>query len=68
MNQVALYLAKPGIEMSVKLLSESNDATITDEDTARIDEIIAFWFKEQELSAHADRSSHGYLVQRGPGV
>lgn len=37
--------------MSVKLLSESNDATITDEDTARIDAIIAFWFKEQELSA-----------------
>ncbi len=37
--------------MSVKLLSESVDATITDEDVARIDAILAFWFKEQELSA-----------------
>lgn len=37
--------------MSVKLLSESMDATITDEDQARIDEILAFWFKEQELTA-----------------
>ena len=37
--------------MSVKLLSESNDATITDEDTARINAIIEFWFKEQELTA-----------------
>ena len=37
--------------MSVKLLSESMDATITDVDQARINEILAFWFKEQELSA-----------------
>ena len=37
--------------MSVKLLSESRGATITDEDQARIDAILAFWFKEQELSA-----------------
>ena len=37
--------------MSVKLLSESKGASITDEDVARIDEILAFWFKEQELSA-----------------
>jgi len=37
--------------MSVKLLSESMDATITDLDQARIEEILAFWFKEQELSA-----------------
>ncbi len=37
--------------MSVKLLSESVDATITDEDVARIDAILAFWFKEQELTA-----------------
>ena len=37
--------------MSVKLLSESVGATITDEDQARIDAIIAFWFKEQQLSA-----------------
>jgi len=36
--------------MSVKLLSESVDATITDEDQARIDAILTFWFKEQELS------------------
>ena len=37
--------------MSVKLLSESKGSTITDEDQARIDAILAFWFKEQELSA-----------------
>ena len=37
--------------MSVKLLSESVDATITDEDVARINAILAFWFKEQELTA-----------------
>lgn len=37
--------------MSVKLLSESVGANITDEDQSRIDAIIAFWFKAQELSA-----------------
>jgi uncharacterized protein (DUF924 family) len=37
--------------MSVKLLSEIRGATITDEDQARIDAILAFWFKEHELSA-----------------
>ncbi|MEM7430599.1 MAG: DUF924 family protein [Pseudomonadota bacterium] len=37
--------------MSVKLLSESMSATITDEDQLRIDAVIAFWFKEQQLSA-----------------
>jgi len=37
--------------MSVKLLSESMDATITDDDAIRIDAILSFWFKEQELSA-----------------
>ena len=37
--------------MPVKLLSESMDATITDDDQVRIDKILAFWFKEQELSA-----------------
>ena len=37
--------------MSVKLLSEAGDTTITDEDQERIDAILAFWFKEQELSA-----------------
>ncbi len=37
--------------MSVKLLSESMDATITDEDQIHIEEILAFWFKEQELTA-----------------
>jgi len=37
--------------MAVKLLSESMDATITDEDQARIDSILSFWFKEQELTA-----------------
>jgi len=37
--------------MSVKLLSERMNATITDEDQLRIEEILAFWFKEHELSA-----------------
>ena len=37
--------------MSVKLLSESRGATITDEDQARIDAILSFWFKEHQLSA-----------------
>lgn len=37
--------------MSVKLLSESVDATITDDDQVRIDAIIGFWFREQELTA-----------------
>jgi len=37
--------------MPVKLLSESMAASITDDDARRIDEILAFWFKEQELSA-----------------
>lgn len=37
--------------MSVKLLSESGDRTITDEDQLRIDAILDFWFREQELSA-----------------
>jgi uncharacterized protein (DUF924 family) len=37
--------------MPVKLLSESKGTTFTDEDQARIDEILDFWFKEQALSA-----------------
>ena len=37
--------------MPVKLLSESMDATITDDDQARIEAILSFWFKEQALSA-----------------
>lgn len=37
--------------MSPKLPSESADATITDEDQARIETILSFWFKEQDLSA-----------------
>lgn len=37
--------------MAVKLLSESAEATITDDDQARIEAILAFWFKEQQLSA-----------------
>lgn len=37
--------------MPVKLLSESMDATITDDDSIRIDAILSFWFKEQALSA-----------------
>jgi hypothetical protein len=42
--------------MSVKLLSESNGASFTDEDQARIDEILSFWFKERELTAPARAS------------
>jgi len=37
--------------MAVKLLSESMEATITDDDQIRIDAILAFWFEEKELSA-----------------
>lgn len=37
--------------MSVKLLSDSADATITDEDQLRIDAILGFWFKASELTA-----------------
>jgi uncharacterized protein (DUF924 family) len=37
--------------MSVKPLSESMGASITDDDQARIDAVLAFWFKEHELSA-----------------
>lgn len=37
--------------MSAKLLSESMNATITDDDEMRIEAILSFWFKEQELSA-----------------
>ncbi|HNP36955.1 MAG TPA: DUF924 family protein [Woeseiaceae bacterium] len=37
--------------MAVKLLSESGEATITDEDQLRIQAILMFWFREQQLSA-----------------
>jgi uncharacterized protein (DUF924 family) len=37
--------------MPVKLLSESMDATITDDDQIRIEAILSFWFREQALSA-----------------
>ncbi len=37
--------------MSPKLLSETEGASITDEDQTRIDAILSFWFKERELSA-----------------
>jgi uncharacterized protein (DUF924 family) len=37
--------------MAVKLLSESMGATITDDDQIRIDAILAFWFREQALTA-----------------
>jgi uncharacterized protein (DUF924 family) len=37
--------------MAVKLLSESMDATITDDDQSRIEFILSFWFREQALSA-----------------
>lgn len=37
--------------MSVKLLSEGAEATITDADQERIEAILTFWFKEHALSA-----------------
>jgi uncharacterized protein (DUF924 family) len=37
--------------MAVKLLSESNEATITDDDQLRIETVLSFWFEEKELSA-----------------
>ncbi len=37
--------------MAVKLLSESGGVSITDDDQRRIEKILAFWFKEQQLSA-----------------
>jgi uncharacterized protein (DUF924 family) len=37
--------------MTAKLLSETADATMTDDDQGRIDAILSFWFKEHELSA-----------------
>ncbi|MDX1516239.1 MAG: DUF924 family protein [Woeseiaceae bacterium] len=37
--------------MSVKLLSESVEATITDDDQIRIEAILSFWFREAEQSA-----------------
>ncbi len=37
--------------MTAKLLSETTDATMTDDDQGRIDAILSFWFKEHELSA-----------------
>jgi len=39
------------LTMAVKLLSESMEATITDDDQLRIDAVLAFWFEEKELSA-----------------
>jgi len=37
--------------MAVKLLSESTSATITDDDKIRIDTVLAFWFREPQLTA-----------------
>lgn len=37
--------------MSSKLLSEGNEPTITGADRDRIEAILTFWFKEQNLSA-----------------
>ena len=37
--------------MTVKLLRDSHDATITDDDQIRVDEILMFWFEEKESSA-----------------
>lgn len=37
--------------MAVKLLSDSGESPITDDDKNRIEAILAFWFKEQQLTA-----------------
>lgn len=37
--------------MSVKLLSDAVEPTITDDDIVRIDAILSFWFAEKELGA-----------------
>ncbi len=37
--------------MSVKLLSENAEVTFSEQDKARIEAILGFWFKEQALSA-----------------
>jgi uncharacterized protein (DUF924 family) len=37
--------------MAMKLLSETKGGAVTDDDERRIDEILSFWFKEQELTA-----------------
>lgn len=37
--------------MGVKLLSESVKAEITDEDQARVDAVLSFWFAEKEFGA-----------------
>ncbi len=37
--------------MAVKLFSESMEATITDDDQIRIEEVLSFWFMEKTLSA-----------------
>jgi uncharacterized protein (DUF924 family) len=37
--------------MAVKLLSESMEATVTDDDQIRIDAVLGFWFEAKELSA-----------------
>jgi hypothetical protein len=45
-------------------LSESGDRTITDKDQTRIDEILDFWFREQELSApQIDRRMNSGLAK-----
>lgn len=37
--------------MTVRPVSETTDTAIADDDQARIDAILSFWFKEHELSA-----------------
>ena len=37
--------------MSVKLLSEGGDDAITEADQARIEAVLSFWFKDQQLTA-----------------
>ena len=37
--------------MSVKLLSEGGEATVTESDKARIEAVLSFWFKEKDLTA-----------------
>ena len=49
--QTGLRATAEKLEMSVKLLTDSMEATITDDDQIRIDTILSFWFREHALSA-----------------
>ena len=51
--------------MSVKLLSDKMDATITDDDQLRIEAILAFWFEEKALSRMGQTVKDGLQAELG---